>query len=236
MTRIDEMASEASNGGAKIVVFPELITTGYLSPEAIAPLAESIPGPTTSRLAEIARSHDISMDVGIAEKTDSARYNTMLLIGPDGGELLRYHKVHLWDTERKWADPGDRFDVVESDGVKLGMWICYDTRFPEAARSLAISGAELALVGSAWLGPSDEWELAICSRAMDNGIFVAASALQGQEYRGGSLIVDPHGVVIARGNEGEETVVFADVDLAVASEFRERVPLLSHLRHDAYSA
>ena len=121
----------------------------------------------------------------------------------------------------------------------LGSWICYDSRFPEAARTLARAGASLALVGSAWFGPADEWELAIRSRALDNGIFVAGASVLGafgpSPFHGVSLIVDPHGRVLARGREGVEEIITADYDDEAVSSFRGRLPLLADLRPGTYA-
>jgi predicted amidohydrolase len=119
--------------------------------------------------------------------------------------------------------------------VRCGAWVCYDTRFPELARRLALDGATLGLVSAAWLGPAEEWELAVRSRALDNGMYVAASALQGTArgaaFHGVSLVADPHGRVIARSPEGDG-VISADYDDEGVAEFRARLPLLEHRRPD----
>jgi (R)-amidase len=158
----------------------------------------------------------------------------MLLLDAAGREVLRYRKVHLWDTEKTWATPGDAFPVAQWEGVTVGQWICYDSRFPEAARSLARAGARLALAGAAWLGPAEEWELALRSRAMDNGIFVAGSVHLGRAFHGTALIVDPHGTVLARGEPGREEVIHAEIDLELITRFHARLPLLQHLQPEAY--
>jgi predicted amidohydrolase len=234
LSRIDDGAGQAAKAGCRLVVFPELMTTGYGQPEAVAAMAEPIPGPVSDLLSAIARDHEIALAVGLPEREDNLRYNTMLLIGPDGKEINRYRKVHLWDTERGWATPGERFPVADLDGISTGMWICYDSRFPEAGRAIARQGGNLGLVATAWLGPADEWELAIRSRAMDNGMFVAASVLMGKSFNGVSLIVDPHGRVLARGTEGETGIVTAEIDTEASRRFMERVPLLDDVRPEVY--
>ncbi len=234
LSRIDQMTRKAKDAGCSVVVFPELATTGYGRPEAVASMAEPIPGPMSRVLAAIAGEQEIALAVGMAEEAEGERFNSMLLLGPDGTELGRYRKVHLWDTEKGWAKPGGEFPVFSWNGCRIGMWICYDSRFPETARSLAKKEVEIGLVSTAWLGPADEWELAIRSRAMDNGIFVAASALLGTPFHGVSLIVDPHGKVIASGEPGKTELVVAEIDTGEAVRFRERVPLLKDLRPDAY--
>jgi predicted amidohydrolase len=119
------------------------------------------------------------------------------------------------------------------------MWICYDTRFPEAARVLALEGATLCLAATAWFGPADEWELAIRARAMDNGIFTAGAALQGEALgmplRGASIIVDPHGRILAQAREGADGVITAQYDEESVLSFRARLPLLEHRRPSAYA-
>jgi len=239
VARMAKLLREAA--GADLVVFPELATTGYLPGAEVAPLAEPIPGPTTERLSALARECRIAIATGIAELDPASgrRYNTLVVVDSDGRLCLRYRKTHLWAGEERWATPGSSFTVAQCGGVALGAWICYDCRFPEVARMFALAGAEVALVGSAWLGPAEEWELAVRARAMDNGIFVAASTMQGtsgsMEFHGGSLIADPHGRVIAQAREGETTVIAAKADLAAIPECRARLPLLSHRRRDLYS-
>ena len=117
------------------------------------------------------------------------------------------------------------------------MWICYDSRFPEAARALALSGVTLGLVGSAWFGPDSEWELALRARALDNGIFAAGAAALGSfggaPFHGTSLIVDPHGTVLARAPDSREGVIAAEYDESAVASFRTRVPLLQDRRPDS---
>ena len=112
-------------------------------------------------------------------------------------------------------------------------------RFPETARTLTRAGATLGLVGSAWFGPPDEWELAVRSRALDNGIFVAGASVLGSfgaaPFRGASLIADPHGRVLARAREGVEEVICAEYDDEAVQSFRSRLPLLADLRPGAYA-
>ena len=237
LRRINLLAASASAGGAELIIFPELMTTGYASPEVVAPLAERIPGPVSDEITRMATVHRIALAVGLPElsETGDGCFNTVLVIDAEGRELLRYRKVHLWGTEKSWARGGDRFPVRSLEGLHLGANICYDVRFPEGARSLALAGAQLMVLPTAWLGPIEEWELAVRSRAMDNGIFVAASALQGESFRGSSLIVDPHGTIIARGDPGVEQLVTADIDPAAVRQFHQRVPLLQDRHPDLYS-
>jgi 5-aminopentanamidase len=235
LATIAKLVATASADGVELLVLPELAVTGYVRPEQVPGLAEPIPGPSSDALAALARAHRMAIASGIAEREPDGRLrNTMLLLDTTGRELLRYHKVHLWDTEKTWATAGDHFSVTQLGDLTVGQWICYDNRFPEAVRSLAKSGTQLGLVCAAWLGPAEEWELSVRARALDNGIFVAGSVHLGPHFHGTALIVDPHGKIIAHGEAGMDQVVSAEVDAATITAFHQRIPLLQHLRPDSY--
>jgi predicted amidohydrolase len=252
--RMERSASIAARQGAILIVLPELCLCGYPSPGEAREWAVTRDGPEMASIAQCARSLGIGLCFGFAERDPSGTLrNSMAFMDKDGRLISVYRKVHLWVTEREWAVPGEEFACFSDGPLALGMWICYDTRFPEAARSLARGGALIGLAGSAWFGPAEEWELALRARALDNGIYVAGAAAQGAfrgaaarpgteahaarpvAFHGGSLIVDPHGRVLARGREGEEAVICAEYDSAVADAFRARLPLLGDLRPEAYA-
>jgi predicted amidohydrolase len=236
LAKVDALAHEAAARGAALVVFPELCLSGYLPPGEIERFAVALEGPEMSRVAATARDARIAIALGFAERApDGSLRNSIACLGPDGEVAAVRRKVHLFGQEPRWAAPAESAAAFDACGVRCGAWVCYDTRFPELARRLALDGATLGLVGAAWLGPADEWELAVRSRAMDNGIYVAAAALQGTSrgfaFRGTSLVADPHGRVIARCAEGDGVTV-AEYDDAVVNEFRGRLPLLEHRRAD----
>ena len=239
IARIRSFAREASARGAAVLVLPELCLCGYPPAEQARAWAVRTDGPEMGLLSDAARQNGVALFAGFAELApDGTLYNSGAYFDRSG--LLRsvYRKVHLWVTEKEWAKAGDGFHPWQDAGVKLGAWICYDTRFPEAARSLARAGVTLALVGSAWFGPPEEWELAVRARALDNGIFVAGASVLGAfgsaPFRGASLIADPHGRVLARAREGVEELITAEYDDDVVESFRARIPLLSHLRPETY--
>jgi predicted amidohydrolase len=238
--RIRALAREAAGRGAAILVLPELCLCGYPT-AALAPgWAVPAAGPEIARLAACARENRIALCFGFAESApDHLLHNSMGFLDRAGTLRAVYRKVHLWVTEKEWATPGPGFRAMTEGDLRLGMWICYDTRFPEAARALARQGATLCLVGSAWFGPSDEWKLAIRARALDNGMFVAGASILGSfggaPFRGTSLVADPHGRVLAQAREGAEEVICAEYDDGVVESFRTRLPLLSDLRPGAYA-
>jgi predicted amidohydrolase len=236
LAKIDALAREAAVRGAAIVVFPELCLSGYLPAGEIELFAAAIDGPELSRVCGTARAARIAIALGFAERgADGRLSNSIAVIGPDGAVVAVQRKAHLFGQDFRWATRAETAAAFDACGVRCGAWVCYDTRFPELARRLCLDGATLGLVGAAWLGPPDEWELAVRARAMDNGIFVAASALQGTArgftFRGTSLVADPHGRVIARAVEGDG-VIAAEYDDAAVAECRGRLPLLEHRRPD----
>lgn len=226
-------ARQASAGGASLVLYPEMILTGYLPPERVPDVALSVTDPAFTALGRGAAERGVALVFGFPERDASGRlYNSQAFVGSDGVLRGVYRKTHLWPTERAWGTPGEAGLVVEMEGVNVGGWICYDTRFPELARSQALAGAELALVSTAWLGPGEEWELALRARALDNGIFVAGADIVDPAIgcRGRSLIVDPRGAVLARAPEGVDALITARLDPEVMRTQRARVPLLHDRR------
>jgi predicted amidohydrolase len=240
--RIIHFAGQARSEGCALIVFPELIVTGYLEPERIPPLAEPLTGSSVTRLAQAAGRIGIGIAFGMAELDPASGtcYNSLVIVDRTGQVAGVYHKMHLWDTEREWAEPGREVLSVELEGLRCTGWICYDTRFPELARLGALAGAEAALVPTAWLGPGQEWELALRARALDNGIFCAGSDIVGPDpalrCRGLSMIVDPKGNVLARAEPDSEGIICATLSQVTLDAQRGRVPLLHHRRPDLYES
>ncbi len=239
LRHIRSLAKEAGGKGASVLVLPELCLCGYPAADQARARAVRPDGPEMAELGACAREAGVALCAGFAEAApDGVLYNSAAYLDRHGTLKSVYRKVHLWITEKQWAQPGSGFAAMRDGGLTAGMWICYDSRFPEGARALARAGATLALVGSAWFGPADEWELAIRSRALDNGMFVAGATVLGSfgtaPFRGASLIVDPHGRVLARAREGVEEVISAEYDEEAVASFRARLPLLDDLRPAAY--
>jgi predicted amidohydrolase len=233
-------AREAAARGAGLVVFPELALTGYLAGPELRGLAVELSSPQVAAARQAARDASIAMAFGFAERAADGRlHDSMCYVDRTGAVRSIYRKVHLFGAEGQWAAAGEGFECFDADGIACGMWICYDTRFPEAARVLALEGATLCLAATAWFGPADEWELVVRARAIDNGIFTAGAALQGESLgmplRGASAIVDPHGRLLAQAREGAVEVITAEYDDEAVRSFRARLPLLDHRRPSAYA-
>jgi predicted amidohydrolase len=228
------LVSEAAGRGARLIVFPELCLSGYLLPSDAQHLAVSVDGPEISRLTTLAREKGVAICFGFPERSSEGLFNSMAFLRGDGGRPIIYRKIHLWVTERDWAREGRRLTSFPLGTQRAGMWICYDSRFPEVARALAVHGVTVALVGSAWFGPDAEWELAVRARALDNGIFVAGAAAQGSfgnaPFHGRSIIAGPHGNILAAAPEGKEAVITAECDEDAVKSFRRRLPLLEDAR------
>jgi predicted amidohydrolase len=247
----------AAEMGARLVVLPELWT--YLGPaDGNRVNAEPIPGPVTELLSALARRFGVVLHGGsifelTAESPEDARpYNTALLFGPDGSLLTTYRKLHLFDAapdtaaepyrESATVAAGDAVVAVEVEGCKLGLATCYDLRFPELFRALALKGAEIFLLPAAFTLETgrDHWETLIRARAIENGCFCIAAGQVGhyppkRTTYGRSMIVDPWGTLLAQAPD-EPTVVTAEIDLDRVSDVRRRIPSLANRRADIFGS
>lgn len=223
-----KMIREAAEKGAKLIVLPELCNTGYAfstSEEAYS-LAERVPeGKTVKAWIEIAKELKVYICGGIVELDDDGirLFNSSVLIGPDG-YIGKYRKLHLWNTEKYFFEPGDMgLPVFNTPMGRIGMLICYDMWFPEAFRILALKGADVVCCPVNWVDSRNEeirkmgTNMAIVNANVNN-VFVVAADRFGRErnayFPGRSIIVDPNGLTCApvRSHDKEE-IVIAEVDL-----------------------
>ncbi|MGH7483379.1 MAG: carbon-nitrogen hydrolase family protein, partial [Longimicrobiales bacterium] len=246
-----ELIGRATGLGATLVSLPE--TWEYMGDSALNRAnAEPVPGPLTDRLAEIARRHRVWLHAGsIHEITpDEPRvYNTTVVFDPDGNIIGAYRKIHLYDVaigddvlsrESATVAPGDEVVVIDVAGVKLGLSICYDLRFPELYRLLALQGAEVVVVPAAfhYHTGKDHWEVLLRARAIENQVFVLAANACGShpggwKSHGRSMVVDPWGIVLATAGDGPGVCV-AECDLDVLERVRRELPSLANRRPAAY--
>lgn len=207
--------------GARLVVFPECILTGYgfTAKEQAWPFAEPLPGPTTAVLRVDCERLGVWAVVGLLEQGEAGQlFNAAVLIGP-AGQFATYRKVHLpcLGVDR-FTTPGDRpFAVHDLGGLRLGMNICYDGSFPEAARVLTLLGADLVVLPTNWPTAARKTvEYLIQARAYENSIYYAAVDRVGSEagfdFIGLSRIVAPNGELLAVSTDDRAAVLFADVD------------------------
>lgn len=220
LDRLIGLAREAAGRGARLIVLPEMATTGYCwhDRDEIRSLVEEIPGPTTDRFTMFARRHDCYLVVGMPEVNPETNiyYNSAALIGPSG-VIGVYRKTHSFISEPKWAKDGDRgLPVWDTSIGRLGILICADAEFVEPARVLALSGADVLCFPTNWLGetcPVAGW----IARAWENGCYLIAANRYGLErgvqFAGGSCVLDPDGEVIDRVDVGDGV---ADGTISVA--------------------
>jgi predicted amidohydrolase len=246
----DRLTREAAAAGAELVVLPEKWSV-LGTPEETAAGAEPFDGPALEWAAAVARELQIDLVAGsIAERTDGERgANTSVHFGPDGAARAVYRKIHMFDVEvggktyreSEHEAPGEEVVVSETaGGVELGLSICYDLRFPELFRILAVRGARVLIVPAAFTLATtrEHWEVLLRARAIEDQAFVIAANQVGEHapgYRSGgrSMIVDPWGIVLAQAPDAE-TFVIANLDLDRQAEIRRSLPSLANRRPAAY--
>ncbi|WP_043906182.1 nitrilase-related carbon-nitrogen hydrolase [Parageobacillus genomosp. 1] len=202
--RMLELAEEAAENGARLIVFPEMATSGYIfeNRQEIAPYVEPIPGPTTELFQAVAKKYSCYLVIGLPEVDPITEifYNSAVLIGPEG-VVGRYRKTHLFAADPRWAREGNEGIPVFSTKIgSIAMLICMDAMYFEPARIAALKGADIIAFPTNWVGernnpPSKTWSL----RAMENGLCWVAANRWGQErgaqFTGGSAVIGPEGEV-----------------------------------------
>lgn len=238
LARMVEALGETSRQGARLTVFPECALTGYCF-ESLAeakPFAENVPGPSVERMAAVCRKLDSYAVYGLLEADGERLFNAAVLVGPTG-VIGSYRKIHLpYLGIDRFTTPGDRpFGVHGVPGgdageLRLGMNICYDGAFPEAARVMALDGADLIVLPTNWPpGAECSAQFVINARAMENHVYYLAVNRVGTErgfhFIGGSKICGPSGNVLAEARHDHEAILYAEIDLQLARRKRViRVP------------
>jgi predicted amidohydrolase len=243
----ERLVRDAAADGAKLIALPERFDLRG-DEHDYAQHAEPLDGRTARWAAALARELGVDLIAGSTTERREGRgklSNTSLHIGPDGEPRALYRKVHLFDvtvagTEYRESDsdePGDEVVVSETaDGTRIGLSVCYDVRFPELYRIMALNGALIATVPANFTrttGEAQHWEVLLRARAIENQMFIIAPAESG-EYPpgmpayGNSMIVDPWGTVLARAPQHGECFIAADLDFARLAEVREQLPSLQN--------
>lgn len=235
-------AEEAFERGADVAVLPELLVPGYVADrERLLPLAEPIDGPTVTAWRAVAAAAGGHVAGGFCERAGDDLFNTAVLVGPDG-IALHYRKLHLFAGEKHAFRPGDRgLPVVVTPFGTVGVCVCYDLRFVETVRILALRGAELVLVPTAWVPGFDRIRFdedgmppqvrGALLQANLNQVFIACASQAGAhgdlEFLGSSMVADPRGrCLLGPLSADEDAVAVVKVDLDEVGAAQTRIPLV----------
>lgn len=254
LSTAERLIDQAVGRGASLVALPEHFCCGGVA-QIQRENAEPIPGPTVERLRNRAGSAGIYLVAGsLAERVPDADrvFNTSVLINPRGEIAATYRKIHLFDVELNdqpavresdFFQAGDSLVVARTDGGTVGLTICYDLRFPEIYRALAIGGADIIFVVSSFMATTGKyhWEPLLRARAIENQVFIVAPNQAGPipdtnvlRY-GHSAIIDPWGTVLAQASDAEG-VITAEIDLERLAAVRRQLPSLAGRRPEVYRA
>lgn len=263
MQQLKASISEAAQNGARLILLQELHNSLYFcqseNPQHFD-LAETIPGPSTAFFSALAKKHQLVIVCSLFEKRTAGLYhNTAVVIEKDGSIAGKYRKMHIPDDpgyyEKYYFTPGDLgFSPITTSVGKLGVLICWDQWYPEAARLMALAGADILLYPTA-IGeePGDTsteknrqrkaWQTIQQSHAIANGLYVAACNRTGMEqdgdnaidFWGHSFICDPQGEMISQASQHNDDIIYADIDLQKTEKIRREWPYLRDRRIDAYA-
>lgn len=249
----DRLVRDAATGGANVILLPEKFNVMGNSADYRAG-AEPLDGPTIAWVRETARELGVDLIAGsIVERVEGREKlaNTCVHAGPDGEVKAVYRKIHMFDVEvggqlYRESDHEQRGDEIVTTtlaaGTPAGLSICYDLRFPELYRILAVRGALIHFVPAAftYVTGAAHWELLLRARAVENQVFVVAAnqcRIHDGDRRsyGNSMLIDPWGEVLARAGDDQETVVHAKLDTALQRSIRDKLPALANRVPESYS-
>jgi omega-amidase len=243
LQKVHEFSRRAKEAGAQLIVFPEMTDTGYSMP-VIQKHAASMASGFVPGLTDIAKDLSVAIISGVSERDGSSIYNAQVLVDSDGNIVAKYRKAHLYAVspveEQTCFAPGDGFESFALGDLRLGFSICYDLRFPEMYRKLAIEeNVGAFIISSAWPFPRIEhFRILALARAIENQAYVIASNRVGKDedlwFCGSSAIIDPRGVTIAAASADREELIHADISQELVRSVRKRVASLSHRRAELY--
>ena len=238
-----DFAALAKKSGAELVVFPEMVDTGYSMP-VIQKHARVWSDGAVRELQKIAKEISIAIVAGISDRDGASIFNAQVFVNGQGDVLAKYRKTHLVTAapldERVCLSPGNEFVSSKIDKFNVGLSICYDLRFPEMARTLVIErGANVIVNSSAWpVVRAEHLRILALARAVENqSYFVIANRVgtdDGVTFCGSSVIVDPSGTILAAASPDRDELIQADISERVIADVRNRVPVFAHRRGDLY--
>jgi len=247
LKKILDYIKKASKRGAQLCAFPEFMmfyTKPSQTPKELASLSETINGNFVKTISKAAKKHSIQVIGTFYEKSNKKNrvYDTSFLINKSGKVVSKYRKIHLYDAfgfkESKKMVPGSKIvKPIRTALGKIGMLICYDLRFPEISRSLALSGSEILVAPSAWVkgkNKEDHWITINKTRAIENGCYLVAPDQVGNIYCGRSVVVDPFGKILLDMKK-RQGIGVVNISSEKIKKTRTVLPLLKNRRSDTYS-
>jgi len=241
--KIRDFSAQAKKSGTELIVFPEMVDTGYSMP-SIQEHATSWNEGAVPKLQETAKELSIAILAGVSDRDSSRVYNSQALIDANGNIIAKYRKTHLVTAapldERPYFTAGDGFASCKIDKFNLGLGICYDLRFPEFYRTLAVNhGTNVLINSSAWPFPRFEHlRILALARAIENQSYLILANRVGTDdgvtFCGSSAIVDPYGVVIASASADREELIQGELSEEVINSVRNRMAVFAHRRQDLY--
>lgn len=239
LNRMLELADQAADAGADLVVFPELAYSGYFCPSYQMQLcAEPNDGPFVQTLSKKAKEKGIHIIAGYPEAgaVPGKLYNSCIFIDDDGKVIENMRKVYAWGGEKLIFAEGKRYPVVNTKFGKVGMLICYDVEYPEPARIEALKGAEILVDCSVWSVPAERrWHVDLAGNALFNLLFVVGCNTVGENLCGSSMIVGPDGEERAVASRTEEELLIHEIDLDEILAIRSRIPYINDFKEDTFS-
>ncbi len=233
------LSQHKSGKGVQFILLPELFSIGFRH-EDYNKMGPGVPGPTTDFICSIAEEHQsYTIGTGI-EKSGDKFHNTLVMAKPDGEVYGTYSKIHPFQEERDVFVGGKDIVLFECSGINVGVQICYDIRFPEVTRRLALEGAEIVLIPAAFPDPrSEHWNTLVQARAIENQLYVAAAnrigfGFDGKTYFGHSQIVDPWGVIMTRRNS-QERIIVSEGDTDMIKSVRSQITCYADISPSGYN-
>jgi predicted amidohydrolase len=250
LVKMSDMISKvASQQRVDLIVFPELVTSGFELGVRFTELAQRIPGPTVNLMAQRANENGVYIAFGMVtkEKVESVLYNSAVLVGPEGELLESYNKIHLRGEERMAFREGYKLPVIETEIGTIGMMLGYDLAYPEVARSLTLDGSEIILCLANWEASNiDEWKAYTRARAYENSVYMVAANRVGEDvtltFGGDSMVIGPRGQIYASMVDETdpetgaplEGFTIARIDLDTVRKFREEYQFMQTRQPTSY--
>jgi omega-amidase len=236
------LVRQAAEQGCESILFPEMSDTGYHMPTILETASAWDVGPMLA-LSEAAKQYKLHVVAGLSEREGDDVYNTTAVISPQGTLLAKYRKVHLITAEpvceHHSLKPGNSFTLCDIGPLRCGLMTCYDIRFPEMARKLTLSGAEVLIIPSAFpLIRLEHWKTILRCRAIENQVYVIAANRVGTDHGlsfcGNSCLIDPYGTILASASEIDDALLIGEVTKERVIEVRQRMKVLQDRQPELY--